>query len=186
MPLAAPADTCQQEETLCHQCPCRLFFLSQGAHIWRSSWWRRKFYSVCHLGTRGLWASSTTSLNLSLFIKWVQVYFLGVGVYFVCLCTCLCKGRKTWRTESVLRVFLNLVPLYYFWDRISHCSWKSLTDLLVSEFQTASFLCPPSTQGLLVNATRPAFHIRAGDQNLGPQVLQGLSHLPSPQIILLI
>lgn len=111
-------------------------------------------FRLCHLGTRGLWASSTTSLNLSLFIKWVQVYFLGVGVYFVCLCTCLCKGRRTWRTESVLRVFLNLVPLYYFWDRVSHCSWKSPTDLLVSEFQTASFLCPPSAQGLQVNATQ--------------------------------
>lgn len=145
-------------------------------------------FRLCHLGSRGLWASSTTSLNLSLFIKWVQVCFLGVGVYFVCLWTCLCRGRRTWRTESVLRVFLNPVPLYYFWDRVSHCSWKSLMDLLVSEFQTASFLCPPppSAQGLQVNATRPAFHIRAGHQNLGPQVLQGLNHLPRPQIILLI
>lgn len=181
MPLAAPADTCQQEETLCHQCPCRLFFffLSQGAHIWRSSRWRRKFYSVSVTWESGDVGQVPQLHWISASIKWVQVYFLGVGVYFVCLC----RGRRTWRTESVLRVFLNPVPLHYFWDRVSHCSWKSPTDLLVSEFQTASFLCPPSAQGLQVNAT---FHIRAGDQNLGPQVLQGLNHLPSLQIILLI
>lgn len=149
MPLAARADTCQQEETLCHQCPCHLFFSSvrvltsggppgEGGNSIPS-------LSLGNQGTLGKFHNFTDSQPL---YKMGTSDFLGVGLYFICLCTYLCKGRRTWRTESVLRVFLNPVPFYYFWDRVSHCSWKSPTDLLVSELQTAFFLCPPKCSGV--------------------------------------
>lgn len=123
-------------------CPCHLSFQSGSSHL-DISWWQLKFlFQLCHLGTRGLWASSTTSLNLSLFIKWIHVYFLDGGVH-----TCLCKCRWIWSTEADVKCLPQPLSTLLFW-RQSLSLLLNVTDWLACQWVLEIILSLPPPQML--------------------------------------
>lgn len=73
----------------------------------------------------------------------------------MCMCVCahVCGGQK-----SALGIFLNHLPLYFFWDKVSLWTWSSpiQLDCLSSKSQASSCLCFPGL-GLQRCTTVPGF-----------------------------